>query len=322
MVSRDRVLSVRLGSPETDMIRRAFAAEQRVRLMGVLGGRTMTVNEIAAALDISQPNASIHIRVLEETGLIGSKVFPTAKGSEKRCWLNYDSITIESPVDANEVEEEVMEMPIPVGLFTALSVPDGPFSGWASYSGLVLGNGLHDMLNTKRTEAQTVWLRAGWLEYTLPLNLPQTAEITAIEFEAEVCSEAGHCNNDFPSDITLWINGVETATWTSPGDLGGIRGRLNPDWWANSWTQYGLLKTWRIDEGGSSIDGAVVGSTRLAELGLRNQSPIVLRIGVKEDAENPGGFNIFGKRLGNHPEDPTLRVQYTLLASESGRGRG
>lgn len=282
-----------------------------MRLIGILAGRSMTVNEIAEELGVSQPNASVHVRVLEETGLLDSQVFPTAKGAVKRCWLTFDRIVIEPARTVSAATEEVREISIPIGLFTALSVPDGPLSGWASDSGLVMGAGRTDLLSTRRTEAQIIWLRAGWLEYTLPVAIPSQSEVTAVEFEAEICSETGRYNNDYPSDITVWINGVETATWTSPGDFGGIRGRVTPEWWADTWTQYGLLKTWRVDATGTSVDGELLSSTSIADLGIVADGSLLLRIGVKEDAKHAGGLNIFGRHFGNYPQDPVLRLRYT-----------
>jgi predicted transcriptional regulator len=34
-----------------------------------------------------------------------------------------------------------------------------------------------------------------------------------------------------------------------------------------------------------------------------------MRIGVKEDAQHPGGINIFGAGFGNYSQDIVLRIQ-------------
>lgn len=87
----------------------------------------------------------------------------------------------------------------------------------------------------------------GFLEYRFPLEIPPGAEIQQIEFTMERCSEAPHYDNEWPSDITLWVNDTEIGTWTSPGDMGGRRGKLNPPWWNDEGTQFGALKTWGVD---------------------------------------------------------------------------
>ena len=50
--------------------------------------------------------------------------------------------------------------------------------------------------------------------------------------------------------LPFWINGEEIATMTIPGDFGGRRGRLNPEWWGDTLTQYGLYKEVRITDTG------------------------------------------------------------------------
>jgi predicted transcriptional regulator len=35
-----------------------------------------------------------------------------------------------------------------------------------------------------------------------------------------------------------------------------------------------------------------------------------VRVGVKENAANVGGINIFGREFGNYPQDILLRIDY------------
>ena len=37
-----------------------------------------------------------------------------------------------------------------------------------------------------------------------------------------------------------------------------------------------------------------------------------MRIGVRADAENVGGLNLFGRGFGNYPQDLGLRLEYRL----------
>jgi predicted transcriptional regulator len=151
----------------------------------------------------------------------------------------------------------------------------------------------------------------GFVEYVFPNTLPTSVEIDRLELAMEVCSEAPDFNNDYPSDITVWIGGVEIGTWTSPGDLGGKRGRLNPSWWNDHNTQHGVLKVWCVDSQGSYVDGSQVSDVTLKDIGVRPKAPIAIRIGIKPDAEHPGGFNIFGRGFGNYEQDLVLRLHYT-----------
>jgi predicted transcriptional regulator len=126
----------------------------------------------------------------------------------------------------------------------------------------------------------------------------------------EVCSEAPLHNNNWPSDITLWINDCEVGTWTCPGDFGGERGRLTPAWWDSKDTQYGLLKRWLINKEGSFIDGHPLSPLILRDLNIEQRPVISVRLGVKPEALHVGGLNLFGRAFGNYPQDLTLRLEY------------
>lgn len=314
MSGRVGTITVKLDSEEGAKVRRALAAEQRVNLLSLLARRAMSIHEIAAALGVSQPTASVHIRVLEEAGLVQSEYISTGRGSEKRCWATFDKLVFETDSGAAQPEDNVEETMMPIGLFTAVSVTHP--CGLASDSRMIgFMDNPQSFLVPDRAEAQILWFSGGWVEYSFPCNVPPTAEITNIELVAELCSEAPNYDNEWPSDITVWINGTEIGTWTSPGDLGGKRGRLNPEWWSDRLTQFGALKTWTVNGTGSRIDGTVCGSTRVADLGIGYQRPVVVRMGNKPDAAHYGGMNLFGRHFGNYPQDLILQIRYRLRSS-------
>ena len=124
----------------------------------------------------------------------------------------------------------------------------------------------------------------------------------------EVCSEAPNYQNDWPSDITLWINDIECGTWTSPGDFGGRRGKLNPAFWSDGSTQFGMLKTWRITDKGIFIDGNLVQEGNINDLNLSNNNYISVRIGIKEDSKHVGGMNLFGNQFGDYSQNIIMRL--------------
>lgn len=158
-----------------------------------------------------------------------------------------------------------------------------------------------------RAEAGLLWFHSGWVEYSVAPGLPAGVPLLALELSAEICSDAPGFREDWPSDITLWIAGREVGTWTCPGDFGGRRGRLTPAWWDIRDTQFGLLKRWRIDCAGSSLDDAPLSAVNLGDLALASDFP--LRLGVKSDATHVGGLNLFGHSFGDHPQDLVLRFE-------------
>jgi len=100
------------------------------------------------------------------------------------------------------------------------------------------------------------------------------------------------------------------GVWTSPGDYGGRRGRLNPSWWSDTASQFGRLKTWRVDAGGSCLDGEPLSGVALADLKLDAQDYISLRVGVDAGSENVGGINLFGEKFGDFAQGVVMRVGY------------
>ena len=139
----------------------------------------------------------------------------------------------------------------------------------------------------------------------------------SLQLTAEICSEAPLHDLDWPSDITVWINGRPLGDWTCPSDFGGQRGRLTPSWWEEKDSQFGVLKRWLVTARGTTIDGISLSSVDLGSLGLAHGDPIVVRIGVRADAENVGGLNLFGRGFGNYPQDLGLRLEYRSGRTEA-----
>lgn len=67
-----------------DFIRvmKALSDPNRVKLLKILQERVMCVCEIQVALGIAQPTVSKHLKVLEESGLIGRR--------KEGLWVNYN----------------------------------------------------------------------------------------------------------------------------------------------------------------------------------------------------------------------------------------
>ena len=114
------------------------------------------------------------------------------------------------------------------------------------------------------------------------------------------------------SDIFVSVNGRRLGVWTSPCDCGGRHGRLTPEWWSDLSTQYGFLKTWRVNGEGSYLEDARIGDVTLADLSLEDMPYIAVRIGVSPQAQHVGGINLFGERFGDHPQAIILRIGYHM----------
>lgn len=303
-----RVLNLTANSVEAEKVLKALASEPRQRILEMLSDHVYNVSEIAAALDMPLSTATVHINLLEEAGLVRSELQPATRGRQKVCARTHDIILVNLAYGTIP-DEKVSEISMPIGAYVDCEVT--PTCGLASDTGII---GLFDdaasFFEPDRIRTQLLWFHHGYVEYRFPNRLPTSATADSLHLSFEVGAEAPLHHPDWPSDITVWVNGVEIGTWTCPGDFGGTRGVLTPMWWETWNSQYGLLKSWQVNGEGSFVDGVKTSSVLLKDVGLMEQSYISIRIGVKADARHVGGMNLFGRGFGNYPQDIVLRCRY------------
>lgn len=302
------VLRIDARDGDAEKILKALASEPRLQVLELLKDRVLNVSEIAEALDMPLSTANLHIKGLEEAGLLHTELQPGTRGLQKTCARIYDTVIVQLPRGDSQ-QEQAVDLTMPVGGYVDCKV--APTCGIASETGVI---GLFDdpasFYEPERIKAQLLWFHYGYVEYRFPNRLPAKSILDSLQLSMEICSEAPLHHDRWPSDITLWINDVEIGAWTSQSDFGGQRGVLTPQWWESWNSQYGLLKVWQVNENGSYIDGLRLSAMTLADLQLDQRPFIAVRIGVKEDAKNVGGLNIFGRKFGNYPQDITLRLRY------------
>jgi predicted transcriptional regulator len=293
---------------EIPSVAKALNSGLRMRMLKMLAGRSLNIGQIAELLNIPQSTCTNNIKILEQANLIKTEQVAASKGLQKNCTLACDEIVIPLLDLTHPLKENSIETEMPIGLYTDFQV--SPPCGIVT-SREVLG--FYDYIDSfyepRRASAALIWLSNGYLEYRFPKNIPENRKIRSITISCELCSEFPGFNPDWPSDITLSINGTEIGAWTAPGDMGGSRGRFTPPWWSLRDTQFGFLKAWRISEEGSFIDGLELSDVRLEDLHIAENPSITIQFAVKSDAENKGGFNIFGKGFGNYDQDILMRLE-------------
>ena len=229
-------------SETTLSLLKALSSETRLAILAYLGNRTVNVNDIAVALRIAPSSATTHIQILEKADLIRTEVMPATHGLQKLCARTYDDVHIRlERINSNSHNSFTVMMPI--GQYYDFDVH--PTCGLANESSLI---GLLDtpasFYEPAHVTAELLWFGSGYVTYRFPNHLPTRARAVRLDLSAEICSEAPLHHLNWPSDITVWINGVEIGCWTSPADFGGERGLLTPDWWETKDSQYGQLKIW------------------------------------------------------------------------------
>ncbi|CAN5550280.1 ArsR family transcriptional regulator [soil metagenome] len=309
-----------LSATESVNMFRALASESRARILELLSEKDMNINELSAALGLAQPSITKHVQILEEAGLLISDYLASPQGTQKRCRRAHDRIIVDMS-GPHGSDHSVAEIEMPIGMYSTVEAL--PTCGLATRDKII---GLIDSPLSfhlpERAQAELLWSSAGYIEYTFANTLPLQAKINAIDIVMEVSSEAPGYDNNYPSDLTLWINGVEIGTWTCPGDFGGIRGRLNPAWWPDNMNQSGLLKVWRVDGKGASVDGVSISNVKIGGLNIQPWNATSVRLGVKSGAANQGGFTLFGKGFGNYEMGLVMRLDHgTPPASPPGRAK-
>lgn len=304
-----KTLNLQNNAPEdTVAALKALASVPRWQMLQCLAEGMRSINDLATALQLPPSTVAAHIKILEDAGFIHTELQPASHGLQKVCARTYDNVIVQLPY-ASGSPTQVVEVPMPIGGYTHCNIT--PTCGLAGPHALI--GHLDDpfgFYEPDRIIAGLVWFRSGFVEYQFPNRLPHSAQPLSLQISMELCSEAPLHNNVWPSDITLWLNGHEIGTWTSPSDFGGQRGRLTPSWWDTKDSQYGLLKRWLITNDGAFIDGVRLSSLTLNDLDLAHERLITLRLGVKPDALHVGGINLFGHTFGNYAQDIELRLEY------------
>lgn len=304
-----QTLLLNLNNTETlSNVGKALSAPVRLEILEYLAKSPAIISEIAAAFKLPLSSTALHIRVLESAGLIFVRPIPGSKGSQKLCSIQIDKIQI------NMFQEEDAALPdylyresMPVGSYFDYSVM--PSCGMASEQNyLGFEDNISVFVSPCRYKAQLIWLSCGFLEYRFSNIFFKSNSVNRVRFSFEICSEALGYNNDWPSDITISVNTHEIGILHCRGDFGGRKGVLNPDWWYATSSQYGELRTFEITDEACYIDGIQVSRENIYTLGVPYSDYIKFRLESKRDARYCGGFNLFGEKFGDYPQDIVMEL--------------
>lgn len=282
----------------------ALASVDRLRILKLLADHSMSISEISEKLNMGISTVSYHINILAESQLVIISYEPGVKGHKKVCSKATMGIKIEWEDASNISNTPVIEtIEMPIGNYIECNV-QAP-CGLAGRESPIAAFDVPQLLFTpKRTSAQLLWFKSGYVTYMFPNHCFQkNPNFRKLSFSMELCSEANYCRTNWPSDITFWVNGIELLTITSPGDFGGRRGRFTPEYWFINSTQYGLLTDFFIDEKGVHLGNKIVNrSVTFSDLKLDEGNGILFKLGIKDDAEHVGGVNLFGQYFGDYPQ--------------------
>jgi predicted transcriptional regulator len=285
----------------------ALASHVRLNIINFLAQKPMNIKQLAEQLGLSSAIVTMHIKKLEVSALIRCERKSINGSVQKLCFLDTDSLEIEFPNKVSKTRT-YHEFAMPIGHYSDFSAT--PTCGIATVEKLI---GQYDdpryFLDPERVNAGILWFTEGYVEYKVPNFLLSKQQPEELEISMELGSEAPGVNNNWPSDITFFLNEQKLGGWTSPGDFGNNRGKYTPMWWSPQVGQYGLYKAIRITHDGAYIDGIKVSDTTLSSLDIR-QKYWTFRIAVLPDAVNVGGVTLFGKGFGNYSRDITFKLYF------------
>lgn len=204
---------------------KALSSEIRIQILELLAkNQALNLNDLATRLNLSNGAITMHIKKLEESGLIEINTSVGKHGIQKICYLNKDKLMVD--LRSRDVEN-LYEVEIQVGHYSNYQAV--PTCGLATKDSIV---GDFDdpryFADPQRIDAEIIWLAEGFLEYRIPNYLKPNQTFREIQFSMELSSEAPGYNDNYPSDIYFHLNGIEIGSWTSPGTSGMPAARLTP----------------------------------------------------------------------------------------------
>ena len=286
-----------------------LASPLRLRIMRhLLKNGQLNINQLAEALEQPQSTIASNIQILEEANLIETKIVKASKGQQKICFARYSEVVVKIDPDSTSREKNIIEVEMPLGLYTTSNV-SAPCGLCSTEKILGMLDVPELFLDPERVKAALLWFGRGYIEYKFPNNAKViNAKVKALEFIMELSSEVPGTNIDWPSDISLWVNGIKIGTWTCPGDYGDQRGKFTPLWWKLEGSQYGILTYWRVTDRGTFLFDQKLSEVVLDDLQLSLHHSVRLRIGIDDKMGRPGGINIFGRGFGNYDQDIKMKL--------------
>jgi len=283
----------------------ALASDVRLTILELLAKQPMNVKDLAATLELSSAIVTMHVKKLENGGLISTQLVRKLGGTHKICSIAADHIEIKLPAQPEQLRS-FDEVSIPVGHYTRFDVY--PTCGLATADHTI---GQYDdpryFFEPERMHARILWFGRGFVEYRIPNYMLAGQTLEEIEISLEIGSEAPGVQEHWPSDIYFHVNETLLGYWTSPGDSGQGRGLLTPAWWPDSINQYGWLKVIRITQEGTFLDGQRLSGVTVKDIPM-SRNEWTLRIEVPEQAAHVGGLTIYGEGFGNYNHDILFRT--------------
>ena len=271
---------------------RALASEPRVAILRYLGDRVVAVNQIAKDLNLPSSTATMHIAVLERAGLLHTELRPASRGLQKVCARTYDELVFDLPRGPHHTRDGV-DVEMPIGGFSDFEVH--PTCGLVSTTGLI--GYLDDpsaFYEPDRLNAHCSGSDRASSSTASPTGFRPAR--TSTRFSSRRRSAARRRS-------TTWTGRAISPSGSTACSLASGRARRTSvasavaslrRWWEEKDSQFGVLKRWLVTTAGRRSTDSTCPAW-MSTLSASPGQPIVVRIGVRPDAANVGGLNLFGR---------------------------
>jgi predicted transcriptional regulator len=300
-----------LNSNEKDklcLVARALSVPSRIDIISLLYQKPLSIVEVAQELKIPASSVGVHIKILEEAGIIKTTKKTLDGAVFKICHVQKYLVNIILRSSKDNINQ-VSSVQIPIGSFTNCYA-DFP-CGLISESRFI---GTEDELRSffllEKSQSQLIWMSKGFLEYKAPNIVPKYKKPKKLSLSMELCSEAPGFDETYKSDIYLSVNDIDCGFYRAEGDYGLRRGIYTPNFWQNGLTQYGKLVTWSIDDSGVYLNYKKIMDRTLKDFKIEESSCITFKLESKEESEYCGGFNLFGEKAGDYNQSIILTVEH------------
>lgn len=166
---------------------KALSSEIRIQIIELLAkNQSLNLNDLATKLGLSNGAITMHIKKLEESGLIEINTAVGKHGIQKICYLNEEKLMVD--LRSQEIFNRY-EVEIQVGHYSDYQA--APTCGLATRDSIV---GEFDdpryFADPLRIDAEMIWLAEGYLEYRIPNYLKPNQTFSEIQLSMELGSEA------------------------------------------------------------------------------------------------------------------------------------
>ncbi|MBR2527804.1 MAG: winged helix-turn-helix transcriptional regulator [Blautia sp.] len=298
------------GLDEGYEIFKTLGSEVRMQIVQLLAENgAMNMNVLAGRLGLTNGAITVHVRKLEENGIIDVKTDHNSRGAQKICSLLIDEILLDLYPGQETRSFMAYETSVRVGHYSDYSVRPG--CGLAGPTGLIgAEDDPHCFSYPEHLQAEMLWLHEGFVEYRIPNLLPSDHVMMQMTVSFEISSADYGLPEDSMSEITFYLNGRKLGEWLSFRTANSSRGIYTPFWWKGRERQHGYLKMLVVNTRGVFLDGVKVSEPEADW----NSEEMKLRFEAVSRNSHAGGLALYGSGFGDYKQDIQIKVHYTPLS--------